>query len=263
MTGRNESGYKPELTDGQEVVAVLGIGVFDMLSKVLNLFPDNDILRMDKNRIHERVGANCFVEVDISEAMKINVEKDIRYDGKVWDQDSLSLNLYNQDKRIKSVRATGGDVFIITDERENALWFKNDVQEISFPWCKRRPKVKKQPPAIMEEEYITEVLQLKSKECAEIRSQSAKSEYLDLEVYDDQLVGYRLDDDCRYTLSQGVDDIDMTQVPVTLRSYHCLHFPKQRYELRIAKVGNDYVLHSKVDFGALVEVNMYEYLSYI
>lgn len=263
MPNRNNTAYEPELADGQKVIAILEITVFDMLSKMLALFPDNDILIVEKNLIHERIGANCFVEINISEVMKINAEKNISYDGKAWNQTTLSLNLYNRDKRIKSIIATGDKVFIITDEKENALWFKNDEQEISFPWCERRAKTKTPPPKIKKNDYITEALALKSKECAEVRNQSAKSEYLDLEVNGEQIVSYCLDDESRYTLAQTAEEVDMQQVPTKLRSYHILHFPKQGYELRIAKVGDDYILHSKVDLGTTVTVNMYEYLSFI
>lgn len=261
MKKKHTPVYKPELAEGQEIIAILSIGVCDMLTKVLNLFPDNDILLVEKNLIHERIGANCFVEIDISELMRTNVQQDIRHGGKTWNQATLSLNLYNKDKRFMSFHG-GNEVFVIADEKEHVLWFKNDVQELSFPWCKKRPKVKMSPPSPKEGEHVTEVLSLKGSECSEIRSQSAKSEYLDLEIYGDKLASFRLDDGSRYSLLTSMTEVDLTLHPVTLRSYHFLHFPKRDYKLQVAKVGDDFILHSEIGLKP-ADVNMYEFLSFI
>lgn len=264
--------YDPMVVEGQEIVALLEIAIFDALQKVLNLFPKNDVLCVENNLMHERLGANCFVKVDVSELMKENADKKRSLGTRVFEEDSLTIRIFNKDKKLKSIVPGGDAVYVIQDNAESVLWFKNEAQEISFPII--RPSATGRTTfSVPDGEALTTEATFTSKDFGHVNRLVRDQEVVDLEIRkktkaeadqpEHELEGFRLEDGRRYSLDLDPAFESQGEPAMLLRSYHFMPYPGKDHKVQVMKAGDEYVLHSKLDYMAMVDVDIYEYLSVV
>ncbi|SIN96757.1 hypothetical protein [Halodesulfovibrio marinisediminis] len=252
--------YSPSLTSDQEVNAILGILVFDMLVKILRLFPSKDVLRIDNNHMYERLGANCYLTADISKLMKENASKQYKYGNRVYVEDSLSINLYHTDNRLNSLLSGGGEVYVIKDEANRLVWFKNEAQELSFPIAGRTSETEPFSLNIAESSYFTASQKITAKDFRDLNKLVHKEDFVLLEVVGDRIQGLRMEDGRRYSLDDVPDSIEQATPDMLLKSYHFLPIVGKDYDVRLANVDGAYVLHSQICFTPLVDIDVYEYV---
>lgn len=222
--------------------------------------------------MHERLGANCFVKVDVSELMKENADKKRSLGARVFEEDSLTIRIFNNDKKLKSIAPGGGAVYVIRDEANNVVWFKNEAQEISFPISKVS-SIEHAGFLVPDSEVLTTEAKLTAKDFGHISRLVRDQEVVDLEVRkksnaeadhpEYELQGIRFEDSRRYSLDL-VPDFERQEEPeMLLRSYHFMPFPGKDHIVQVVKDDDEYVLHSRLDYMAMVDIDIYEYLSVV
>lgn len=259
MTSLQEK-YVPQLVQEQEIAAILSILVFDMLVKILRLFPSKYGLHIDNSHMYERLGANCYLTADISGLMKENASKQYKYADQVYDDDSLDLSLYHTDNRLNSLLSGGGEVYVIKDEANRSVWFKNEAQELSFPMAARTSETETFNLDIAESSYLTASQKIAANDFRDLNKLVHKEDFVLLEAVGDRIQGLRMEDGRRYSLDDVPDSIEQATPDMLLKSYHFLPIVGKDYDVRLANVDGEYVLHSQICFASLVDIDVYEYV---
>ncbi|GEM_PF-6393983 len=248
--------YKPVLKEGEKLITMLSPAVFDSILKQMWLFPEKDAIFLDHNKIYDRRGASCSIEVDISELMKENKSKAYYYERKRIYTDILTMNIFNDDK-LKNVISGGEVIYVIEDEANNLIWFKNEYQEVSVNICRRHVPENLDFQDIDKTQYVTSLREMDHRSFKEIRRIARKEEFVDLMVSGDKLLGIRTEDQRKYTLSSCPEPLgDECQY---FRSYHFLPIKCGAMKLRIARIEGEYILHGSADY-ARSKIKIHEYL---